>query len=205
MKRNPSIIYLEQVQEAFCKKSGINVKKLRNEMQKPNDQSTQNELQTLKKFLKKDQMKSIKKAIASYKIKTVNVPTKYETTASYSILMGLSKKIDDGLKILQFEKEGKFVKIDELDLNIKKPIFGTIYSRRINAYSLKVPTTNDYLVLFDAELMMYCLLLSKIVAFSIPTKKIVRGKKIESSLKLNNAIKKKLKRLKKFEFVLLNF
>src|SRR5690242_17870862 len=105
MEKTPSIVYLEQVQELFLKESSIDINKLQSSISRITPKTQEKELQILKHFFNKKQLESIKNAMDIHNKKKIVLPTKYETNGSYSIIMDLSKKIENGLDLLRFQKE----------------------------------------------------------------------------------------------------
>jgi hypothetical protein len=81
--------------------------------------------------------------------------TKYEVRHSFIILKTLFEKVENTLK--QFTNE-----------KLSMPYIGTAHSREYNAFAIKVPTTDEYLIIFEGELFMLANLLSKIIVLSMP-------------------------------------
>ena len=68
------------------------------------------------------------------------------------------------------KKNGKNYKLKDLDMNIVRPTFGTLPVGSLNATTYGF-TNNEYLIVFETELLQFCNLISKIIAKSIPIQK----------------------------------
>jgi hypothetical protein len=87
--------------------------------------------------------------------RTARVPTAYEEPGWYAVMENLSEDI------------GKSA--DEASLVIPtNPLLGTLPTGQINAMTLRVPGSDDYLIVFEWQLFLFALLLSKAVARALP-------------------------------------
>jgi hypothetical protein len=50
----------------------------------------------------------------------------------------------------------------------KHPLFGTLFTDRANAMAIHVPASQEYLVVFEAQIFTFCYLISKVVATCFP-------------------------------------
>jgi len=81
--------------------------------------------------------------------------TKYEDFGSFTILKTIFDKIESSA--------------DKLNMGVsQKPILGTALSKEYNAFAVKVPDLEEYLIIFEGELFILSNLLAKIIALSLP-------------------------------------
>jgi hypothetical protein len=97
----------------------------------------------------------VKTFIGELAKQTEQVPTPYEEPGWYAVMENLSEDI------------GKSA--DEAELVIPtNPLLGTLPTGQINAMTLRVPGSDDYLIIFEWQLFLFALLLSKAVARALP-------------------------------------
>lgn len=81
--------------------------------------------------------------------------TKYEDIYAYSILEPLYERI--------------LLTADKLSLETTtRPFIGTAESKEYNAFAVKVPRTNEYLIVFEGSIFIVANLLAKIIASCLP-------------------------------------
>jgi hypothetical protein len=85
----------------------------------------------------------------------VNTPTPYELPGTYWLMSSLAEDIER-LQPKSPQKE------------LPRPVFGTLPTGKVNARAILVPTSNEYLLVFESEIFTFCNLLSKIIAQSLP-------------------------------------
>ncbi|WP_440956116.1 hypothetical protein ACSAZK_03970 [Methanosarcina sp. Mfa9] len=92
--------------------------------------------------------------IENYMEKT-DLPTIYENPDTYSILFDLFEQIEKSAKEL----------LSRLPM---RPLIGTLPSGKVNAMAIKVPDTDEFMVVFEDQLFTFANLIAKIIAQSIP-------------------------------------
>ena len=88
-------------------------------------------------------------------LKNLNLPTQYEDPLAYFIISKLTKEIELTINELQFH----------LPIH---PLFGTIPSGRINAMTILVRRSKEFIILFERQLFRFADEMSKIMAHVIP-------------------------------------
>jgi hypothetical protein len=84
-----------------------------------------------------------------------NLPTVYEDPAQYYILLNLFEKIE--------------MSAEEISSNLpRRPVVGTLPSGEVNAMAIKVPDSDDFLLVFEDQIFTFANLIAKVVAQSIP-------------------------------------
>jgi hypothetical protein len=84
----------------------------------------------------------------------LELPTRLEDPFAYSLMLHLLDEIEDAAR--------------SLSKHVRRPIVGTIPTRHVNALAVLVPDCPDYLVIFDPEVFMFALLMSKCVVKALP-------------------------------------
>ena len=93
------------------------------------------------------------------------MPSFYEDVAFYEILLRLQGKIEKAMK--------------EQGINLPNmPLIGTLFTSQVNAMAIKVPSVEDYIILFEREIFIFFNLVSKIVARIIPFENPIDGKEM---------------------------
>jgi hypothetical protein len=95
-------------------------------------------------------------------VSKMEAPTRFEDPVRYSIILNLKTEIEEVAK----------------DLSIPIPtelVVGTLPSGRVNAMAIKVPSSDDFVVLFESELFTFANLLSKVVAKAMPFTGVEKG------------------------------
>ena len=87
------------------------------------------------------------------------LPTKYENPSYYSLMKNRFESI---------REEAVNLKKDNSVWSFKDPVFGTLPTGQINAMAIQVPDSDDHLIVFEEQIIVFCNLLSKIIAQSIP-------------------------------------
>lgn len=117
---------------------------------KSNPLKTASEIEELKKYFEASIQSNI-------------LMTRYEVPASYSILKTLYDRIE--------------TTANKISLVTKtKPLIGTAQSKEYNAFAVKVPDTEEYLIVFEGELFTLANLLAKIIASCLPDFKVSKEK-----------------------------
>jgi len=174
--------YLENLQRRAYSSIGVNAKEIANKykelfLEVLEEEIKQRENTVSRKELEQYREWKIKDFESTMKIQ---LPTKYENPLWYSTVLNYSRDIEEGTKIWQLP-DGELKQHLE-EFLIKKPrlLFGTMPMgrRSVNAMSITVPSSEDYLVVFENELFIFCYLLSKIVARSM----YYEGKKENNSI-----------------------
>jgi hypothetical protein len=78
------------------------------------------------------------------------IPTRYEHPSNYSLLSGLIDEIEKALR-------------GQADTIGPRPVFGTLDSGQVNAMTLAVPGSAVRVVVFEGQLFIFTLLISKII------------------------------------------
>jgi hypothetical protein len=97
----------------------------------------------------------IEKAIAS-------TPTKFEDPMTYMLMSGLSRDIEAIIRKLKVPLSGR-------------PAVGTLPTGSVNAITFQVPMSTQRLVVFEAQLFTFALLISKAVAQILPVESTPDG------------------------------
>jgi hypothetical protein len=84
------------------------------------------------------------------------LPSRFEDPNAYAIMLSLEREIRDAAA--EFS--------NELPSNI---VLGTLPTGQVNAITVKVPDSEDYLVLFESQLFTFCLLMSKAITGALLT------------------------------------
>lgn len=102
----------------------------------------------------------------------IKLPTKYETISNYSLILDFADLIEKAIPVLGFLDKEKNVNhtLKDLNMNITRPIFGTLPAGSLNATSYGF-SNGERLIVFESELLQFCNLISKIVAKAIPFSK----------------------------------
>jgi hypothetical protein len=81
--------------------------------------------------------------------------SKYEDIGSFTILQTIFDKVESSA--------------NKLNMSVsQKPILGTALSKEYNAFAVKVPDAEEYLIVFEGELFILSNILSKIISLSLP-------------------------------------
>jgi hypothetical protein len=86
----------------------------------------------------------------------ISLPTKFEGIWEFARMSELAQEID------------KAIQGTDVALSIK-PLLGTLPHGSINASTILVPPDDEFLIVFEPELFMFALLISKLVAIPIAT------------------------------------
>ena len=92
----------------------------------------------------------------------MEVPTRFENPMNYLIISNLKTQIEEAAK----------------DLSVPIPtelVVGTLPTGRVNAMTINVPSSDDFVVLFESELFTFANLLSKVVVKAMPFTGIKNG------------------------------
>ncbi len=102
----------------------------------------------------------------------IKLPTKYETIINYGLILDFADLIEKAIPALGFLDKEKGVNhtLKDLNMNITRPVFGTLPAGSLNATSYGF-SNGERLIVFESELMQFCNLISKIVAKAIPYNK----------------------------------
>jgi len=98
------------------------------------------------------------------------IPTPYEDPTWYRTMLELSQKIEQAA--------------EEAGMPIPhRPVLGTLPTGQINAMTIRVPGSNDFLILFEWQLFLFALLLSKAVCRALPFAKDDKGLSFSTNMK----------------------
>ncbi len=122
--------------------------------------------------------------------KKIEIPTKYQNPWEYKIILDIANRIETSANSLRFSFKNIEWGLKDLPLNIVKPMIGTLPTGDIQGTTYLVPSSNEYVIVFENDLLHFCNLLSKIIAIGMPLKS-VEGNDIHFSTK-NNAIQKNI-------------
>lgn len=87
----------------------------------------------------------------------LKLPTQFENPASYFMLHALSKEIEEAAT--------------DLSMSIPiHPLVGTLPTGRVNAMTIALPSSNEYLVIFDPEVFKFAYFLSQVLTRALPVK-----------------------------------
>ncbi|WP_298462592.1 hypothetical protein [uncultured Cellulomonas sp.] len=83
------------------------------------------------------------------------VPTPYEDPGWYGILSGFAESIERS--------------VEQMGMSLpRRPAFGSLPTGQVNAMTIAVPGGSDHLIVFDHQMFLFALLLSKAVARAFP-------------------------------------
>jgi hypothetical protein len=104
------------------------------------------------------------------KLKEIKLPTRYEDPLFYQLMLELSDNIREALN---------FLYKGDTRSNVTLPLFGTLPMGDINARSISLSMIDEYLLVFEDQLFVFCNLLSKLLAIAFPIKSIrqVQGRR----------------------------
>jgi hypothetical protein len=109
----------------------------------------------------------------------LNLPTQYESPFNYAILRALVEQIEAAARDFSY-------------ILPARPVFGSLPSDQINARAIAVPSSEEYLVVFEQELFIFAMRLSKVVARAIPFEEVKGGSYVFRLLKTEAEIAKHL-------------
>jgi hypothetical protein len=84
-----------------------------------------------------------------------SLPTPYQELGGYILVRGLASTIE---KVLT----------DGPAVEYQRPVLGTLPTGQVNAITLRVPSSNDHLILFEWQLFTFALLFTKAIARALP-------------------------------------
>lgn len=99
----------------------------------------------------------LKKVMTEHIRNNRETPSRFEDPAWYELMVYLSKEIESCADKLPFRIPNR-------------PVFGTLPSHRVNAMSIALPQSNEYLIVFESQMFNFLNSMSKIVARAIPFK-----------------------------------
>lgn len=129
-------------------------------------------LELCKPHVSPDELERMRKRTED-KMKELNkleLPTPLQDPESYSIVLECWKIIEDIIPTISLKQRAteKDHSLKELGLKIVTPHFGTVQMGSINAATYSCDN-EEYLIVFEGELMTFCHLLCKIIAKIFPT------------------------------------
>jgi len=112
-------------------------------------------------FIKKpEELKNLRAGLIKLmksELENIELPTKYEDPITYILISKLAKRIEESA--------------DDLSIPIAyRPIIGTLPTGRVNAMAIAVPSSDEFIIVFESGLFIFALLLSKALNMSIPFK-----------------------------------
>lgn len=113
------------------------------------------------------ELKSSLVALMKSEIRDRKLPTQYENPSLYFLMIKLAEEIEEALSAYS-------MKMPVL------PALGTLPTGRVNAMAIAIPN-NEYLVVFENQLFIFALLISKVVARAIPFREMINGQSLFST------------------------
>lgn len=112
-------------------------------------------------FIKKpEKLENLRAGLIEFmksELENIELPTKYEDPITYILISKLAKRIEESA--------------DDLSIAIPyRPIIGTLPTGRVNAMAIAVPSSDEFIIVFESGLFYFALLLSKALTMSIPFK-----------------------------------
>ncbi len=128
-------------------------------------------LELCKPHVTPDELEKMRKRTEN-KIKQLDkreLPTPFQDPGSYSTVLECWKIIEDIILTINFKQRAteKSHSLKELGLKIVTPHFGTVPMGSVNAATYSCDN-EEYLIVFEVELMTFCHLLCKIIAKTFP-------------------------------------
>ncbi len=169
LKRSKAQQYLLELQEKTYSRMGMSLEDVQKKAQDPNG----GEEEIMKEYLEQNTdffpADVISKMKANMKqrledVAKIEVPTPYEDPSHYQFILGLAHDIEEAARVLRLEEHSS--------LNYVRPIFGTLPTGKVNAMTIAVPSSDDYLVVFESELFTFCYLVCKAIAQTISYKSL---------------------------------
>ena len=109
-------------------------------------------------------------------LQSIKLPTEYEIVANYDSIQYFADLIEKAIPAFRFGDKTTNVEytLKDLNMNIVRPIFGTLPSRNLiaGAYSFD---NGEYLIVFESGLFHFCNLLTKVIAQAFPYEKTENG------------------------------
>lgn len=99
-------------------------------------------------------------------LRNLSLPTKYENPVMYKILLDMLKEIDDISQKPRFISDSSFS--PKQGLTNKLPVIGTLPTRELNAKTILIQDSPDYLLIFNHDFINFCNLVSKVVTSALP-------------------------------------
>jgi len=168
-----AIEYLEYLQNQMYSKLGYTQDELIEKNKGTHDEIINELVSSYKGFVSSDAIEQIKTIVKrqSDDILAIAIPTKYENRIEYSLILEISRDIEEAIPALKLTHDDtkKISTLQELSMNIVTPSFGTLPSGDVNAQT--IPCDDGYLIVFESELFYFCHLISKIIAHSFPFEK----------------------------------
>jgi hypothetical protein len=155
-----ALILLERLQEREYARIGTLAERLQGASSA--DQNIENKIleEVLKAraaFIAPGETDELRKSLIEH-VRAIQVPTKFEDPLQYSMMRSAADQIERAVSDLKF-------------LLPVHPQIGTLPTGQVNAKAIMLPDSNEYLILFESELLTFVLLLSKVVARATPFKR----------------------------------
>ena len=92
----------------------------------------------------------------------ISMPTRYEDRLSYLMILDLAEEIEQVVRQLGYSMQ-------------KRPVIGTLTSGTLNAMALPVPSSDEYLVVFEGGIFDFANLMSNVVSLALPFRGMEQG------------------------------
>jgi Zn-dependent protease with chaperone function len=172
-KRSNGELLLEWLQESVYAQLGTQPEIDRDEYRAVLERIANEMMQKYSPLYKPEQLQKLRTELLKMADEQMaqELPTRYENPLTYGIVLGLKQQIEEAAK--------------ELSMTIPiPPLVGTLPTGQVNAMAIPVPSSGEYLVVFESELFNFALLLSKAVIVALP---LVTGEDGHLELSTNNA------------------
>ncbi|WP_268541331.1 hypothetical protein [Candidatus Nitrosotenuis cloacae] len=167
--------FLEYLQEQTLRQSNIDPKQYLKTLdlyEKKAENWIEDVLNTEKEFSSPEEISEMRKHMKENieKVKKLQLPSKYENRSDYSMLLDFAEDIENTISSFGYlnKQTGINYTLQDLNMNIVRPTFGTVPIRTLNAASYGGFKNNEYLIVFGTETFHCCNLLSKIIAQCFP-------------------------------------
>jgi hypothetical protein len=187
-----AVQYLEKIQRSAYLRVGIDPDEIAKKLKDMRIEIRDEILKQKEKISSSEEFKQYKKSFMKNFELVLNRPllTKYEDPFYQDMLQRYSNDIEEGTKYWQNIPEGKLKRcLENFPAQKSEVIFGIMPLGTVNAMSIVIPKSDDFLIVFESELFTYCLLMSKIVASCM----IINEKEEQFSFNMDeNEIMKKI-------------
>jgi hypothetical protein len=88
-----------------------------------------------------------------------STPTRFEEPATYGIVKDLAESVENSMKDI----------LGVMPIR-PRPAIGTLPTGQVNAMAIRVPNTDEHVIVFESQIFNFCLLFSKAVTLALPFK-----------------------------------
>jgi hypothetical protein len=93
---------------------------------------------------------------AAHEVLYGSVPTQFEQPALYGIVKALAKQAETAISAVLGQQF------------TQRPVIGTLPTGQVNAMAIRVPGTDEHVIVFESQIFTFCLLFSKAVTLALP-------------------------------------